>query len=403
MGSTVGSLDLVSPQSHHVTSRHYHINMDQALLLFLLLPAITTPFLTRHPYSYQYNVRDPRSRNDYQVTEVGGPDSVSGSYQVHLPDGRTQIVSYEVRAGEGYKAVVRYEGEAVYPESPAEHHSLGRQAKQLDSRPSKRRITDALFSEVYRDTARDSRVRKQRKLQDLELAPSQNVISGTEAFQTNFALNRNLPIKPKQENYFPPTRRKLKKSPLIKKVRVPVSPVLPKYVKKTKPEKVFEIPIQIVEDNVEITAEQITKSTKTTEQPTAKESEEENTSATESPLKPAGVETTTGKISEFETLKEIEEIGNTVTDEYDEDYFEDYYIFPFGSRLTSVILNPSSEEEKVPGPASAEPYREADQEGSESSSVKPRERIDPVHPGSPQPVRFVKTRNNTFVPEFYTS
>ena len=291
-----------------------------------------------------------------------------------------------MRAGEGYKAVVRYEGEAVYPDNDRDKsgHSLKRQSKQLDSQ---KRITDALFSEVYRDSSRDNTVRKQRKLpaltdQDLDLSPSQNVISGAEPFQTNFALKRIQPVRRKQENYIPISRRKLKKYPLIKKVRVPVT-LLPKYVKKTKPEKVFEIPINIVEDNAHINAEQITNSTQSTE---LKEIEE--LSATESPLKPA-VETTTGKISEFEKLKEIEEIGNTVTDEYDEDYFEDYSIFPFGSRLTSVILSPSSdpEEAKVPGPTGEEPSQ----------------RISPVHPGSPQPVRFVKTQNNTFVPEFYTS
>ena len=291
-----------------------------------------------------------------------------------------------MRAGEGYKAVVRYEGEAVYPD-----HDGG----QLESRPGQQRITDALFSEVYRDSAREGRVRKQRKLADLDLAvaPSQNIISPS----GSTPVNRNLPVRRKQDNHFPTPRRKLKKSLLIKKVRVPVRPpVLPKYVKKAEPEKVFEIPINIVEENVKIIAEQITNSTQTTDQTTdqttPEESDiekEENISTTESPLKPNVETETIGEISEFDKLKEIEEIGNTVTDEYDEDYFEDYYIFPFGSRLTSVILNPSSES----GPASGEVGQEGDQE----------ERIDPVHPGSPQPVRFVKTLNNTFVPEFYTS
>ncbi|XP_057369025.1 pro-resilin-like [Daphnia carinata] len=66
------------------------------------------------PYSFDWNVKDDESKNDYGHKETSDGKVVTGSYRVALPDGRTQIVTYKADEN-GYVAEVKYEGEAQYP------------------------------------------------------------------------------------------------------------------------------------------------------------------------------------------------------------------------------------------------------------------------------------------------
>ncbi|KAI9552954.1 hypothetical protein GHT06_020839 [Daphnia sinensis] len=68
------------------------------------------------PYSFSYSVQDDETYNDYLHTEKADGKVTTGSYRVELPDGRTQIVTYKADEN-GYTAVVKYEGDAQYPES----------------------------------------------------------------------------------------------------------------------------------------------------------------------------------------------------------------------------------------------------------------------------------------------
>merc|ERR1711911_434475 len=72
-----------------------------------------------HPYAFQWTVEDVPSYNSFghQVTSDG--KTVTGSYRVVLPDGRTQTVTYTVDGYSGYVADVVYEGVAKYPEYSA--------------------------------------------------------------------------------------------------------------------------------------------------------------------------------------------------------------------------------------------------------------------------------------------
>ncbi|EFX71664.1 hypothetical protein DAPPUDRAFT_111503 [Daphnia pulex] len=71
---------------------------------------------TPMPYNFAWAVKDQPSYNDYAHQETAdGKGYVSGSYNVNLPDGRTQIVNYKADDYTGYVADVTYVGEAKYP------------------------------------------------------------------------------------------------------------------------------------------------------------------------------------------------------------------------------------------------------------------------------------------------
>ncbi len=67
------------------------------------------------PYSFEYGVNDEYSGTNFNAQETADGKVVSGSYQVHLPDGRVQTVTYTADHYNGYVADVKYEGHAVYP------------------------------------------------------------------------------------------------------------------------------------------------------------------------------------------------------------------------------------------------------------------------------------------------
>merc|ERR1719418_380882 len=68
-------------------------------------------------YDYAYAVADDYSGANFGATEQRDGYATSGSYNVALPDGRIQTVTYRVDdAYGGYIADVTYSGEAQYPE-----------------------------------------------------------------------------------------------------------------------------------------------------------------------------------------------------------------------------------------------------------------------------------------------
>lgn len=79
------------------------------------------PKLPPQPFAYQYGVKDDYSGANFGKDETQDAyGNVAGSYTVHLPDGRTQIVTYTSDHENGFVADVKYEGVAAYPPEPKE-------------------------------------------------------------------------------------------------------------------------------------------------------------------------------------------------------------------------------------------------------------------------------------------
>merc|ERR1711997_1163865 len=73
------------------------------------------------PYAFQYGVADDYSGANFNAQETADGKAVTGSYQVHLPDGRVQTVTYTADHYNGFVADVKYEGTPVYPEAKPYH------------------------------------------------------------------------------------------------------------------------------------------------------------------------------------------------------------------------------------------------------------------------------------------
>merc|ERR1712111_327349 len=70
-------------------------------------------------YAYEYGVADEYSGANFAQNEKRDGYSTLGEYRVALPDGRTQIVTYNVAdAYSGYFADVKYTGEAHFGPAP---------------------------------------------------------------------------------------------------------------------------------------------------------------------------------------------------------------------------------------------------------------------------------------------
>ena len=70
------------------------------------------------PFAFSYGVADDYSKANFAASETSDGKITSGSYQVNLPDGRVQTVTYKADDYSGFVADVKYEGTAVYPPAP---------------------------------------------------------------------------------------------------------------------------------------------------------------------------------------------------------------------------------------------------------------------------------------------
>ncbi|XP_045603046.2 pupal cuticle protein Edg-84A-like [Procambarus clarkii] len=99
---------------------------------YSIQPVHSSGYKTGMPHDFQYNVRDDYSGTNFGHSENSDGNTVRGSYNVDLPDGRKQTVNYEADHNKGFTADVQYTGEAHHPhnyrppvyykQQPSYHH-----------------------------------------------------------------------------------------------------------------------------------------------------------------------------------------------------------------------------------------------------------------------------------------
>ncbi|XP_040580122.1 uncharacterized protein [Lepeophtheirus salmonis] len=68
------------------------------------------------PYAFEYGVHDEYTGTNFNAQETTDGKTVHGSYNVQLPDGRLQTVTYTADDYNGFVADVKYEGKPHYDE-----------------------------------------------------------------------------------------------------------------------------------------------------------------------------------------------------------------------------------------------------------------------------------------------
>ncbi|XP_066951730.1 uncharacterized transmembrane protein DDB_G0289901-like [Macrobrachium rosenbergii] len=99
-------------------------------------------------YSFRYNVEDPFAGNYYGHYEERDGDHTAGGYNVLLPDGRHQKVSYTVSGDSGFVARVEYEGVANFYSQPVRHDVIASQGPVAHSQSFSPSPGDPIHTEL---------------------------------------------------------------------------------------------------------------------------------------------------------------------------------------------------------------------------------------------------------------
>ncbi|CAB4063410.1 unnamed protein product [Lepeophtheirus salmonis] len=106
LASVFGDHPAPHPAPYHPAPAPYH-----PAPAYKLAPYDESP----KPYAFQYGVADDYSGTKFSAEENSDAKTVAGSYQVALPDGRVQTVTYTADDYAGFVADVKYEGVPTYP------------------------------------------------------------------------------------------------------------------------------------------------------------------------------------------------------------------------------------------------------------------------------------------------